>query len=290
MKIFISDLDGTLLDEKGCVPEKSVEILKRLEEKGVLFTVASARTPLSAAFILEPLRLRIPAILLNGCMLYDLEKRRILWYQEKKAGLTGLLLAVEKTSDGTETLCMELDPEAGELWEGYFDLERLEACLGIRNGFGDRDRTGAVERPMVYGLYMDREPGRLEQMAKALGRTPGLTLDFYKDIYRDSCWCLEIFSGEASKRSAALRLKKMCGADYLIGFGDGVNDLPLFEACDEAYAVSNGCEALKEAADRVIRSNLENGVALFMEEWEDHAENTDRQSLPFEHCVKGGAV
>ena len=111
MKIFISDLDGTLLDEKGCVPEKSVEILKRLEEKGVLFTVASARTPLSAAFILEPLRLRIPAILLNGCMLYDLEKRRILWYQavgkekrrqvieeEKKAGLTGLLLAVEKTS------------------------------------------------------------------------------------------------------------------------------------------------------------------------------------------------
>lgn len=48
MKIFISDLDGTLLDEKGCVPEKSVEILKRLEEKGVLFTVASARTPLSA--------------------------------------------------------------------------------------------------------------------------------------------------------------------------------------------------------------------------------------------------
>ena len=66
MKIFISDLDGTLLDEKGCVPEKSVEILKRLEEKGVLFTVASARTPLSAAFILEPLRLRIPAILLNG--------------------------------------------------------------------------------------------------------------------------------------------------------------------------------------------------------------------------------
>ena len=120
MKIFISDLDGTLLDEKGCVPEKSVEILKRLEEKGVLFTVASARTPLSAAFILEPLRLRIPAILLNGCMLYDLEKRRILWYQavgkekrrqvieeEKKAGLTGLLLAVEKTSDGTETLCME---------------------------------------------------------------------------------------------------------------------------------------------------------------------------------------
>lgn len=46
-------------------------------------------------------------------------------------------------------------------------------------------------------------------------------MDFYKDIYRDSCWCLEIFSGEASKRSAALRLKKMCGADYLIGFGDG---------------------------------------------------------------------
>ena len=58
---------------------------------------------------------------------------------------------------------MELDPEAGELWEGYFDLERLEACLGIRNGFG----TGIGQEPwsvrwcMVFTWTGSR---RLEQM------------------------------------------------------------------------------------------------------------------------------
>ena len=41
----------------------------------------------------------------------------------------------------------------------------------------------------------------------------------------------------------------------LIGFGDGKNDLSLFEACDEAYAVSNACRELKERACGILENS-----------------------------------
>ena len=44
-------------------------------------------------------------------------------------------------------------------------------------------------------------------------------------------------------------------------FGDSVNDLPMFKAADEAYAVSNALDELKNVATAVIGSNEEDAVA-----------------------------
>ena len=121
-------------------------------------------------------------------------------------------------------------------------------------------------------------------MAGFLGKEPGLSLDLYRDIYTEDRWCLEITSGETSKKQGAEELKRMCGADRMIGFGDGENNLPLFEACEEAYAVANGCESLKKAADGVIGSNLEDGVAVYMEErCRDYAEDSCGEPLSFKY-------
>lgn len=50
--------------------------------------------------------------------------------------------------------------------------------------------------------------------------------------------------------------------DHLIGFGDSWNDVPLFRACDEGYAVANASENLKQISTDVILSNAEDGVAV----------------------------
>ena len=51
------------------------------------------------------------------------------------------------------------------------------------------------------------------------------------------------------------------GYSRLIGFGDSWNDVPLFQACDEGYAVANASDELKQLATAVILSNAEDGVA-----------------------------
>ena len=92
---------------------------------------------------------------------------------------------------------------------------------------------------------------------------PWLNLTFQQELYRQEYW-LEITSEKATKAQAALRLKKELGCSRLVAFGDAMNDLPLFAAADESYAVANALPEVKAAATAVIGSNEENGVARFL--------------------------
>ena len=47
-------------------------------------------------------------------------------------------------------------------------------------------------------------------------------------------------------------------------FGDGKNDVDMFELADEAYAVANAVPELKAKATAVIGGNNEDGVAKWL--------------------------
>lgn len=66
------------------------------------------------------------------------------------------------------------------------------------------------------------------------------------------------------------------GCDRIVVFGDSVNDISMFEIADEAYAVENAIDELKEKATSVIDSNDEDGVAkLLSERWDGDKFVTD---------------
>ena len=68
----------------------------------------------------------------------------------------------------------------------------------------------------------------------------------------------------ASKAHGMQKVKELIGCDRVVVFGDALNDLPMFEAADEAYAVSNAAEQLKKVATDVIGSNEQDGVARWL--------------------------
>ena len=76
MELFISDLDGTLLNGNAEVTEFTRDTLNRLMAKGLNFTAATARTLASAGKILSGLDLKLPVILMNGVLIYGGEKIR----------------------------------------------------------------------------------------------------------------------------------------------------------------------------------------------------------------------
>ncbi|HBC91681.1 MAG TPA: hypothetical protein DCZ10_01925 [Pelotomaculum sp.] len=79
---------------------------------------------------------------------------------------------------------------------------------------------------------------------------------------------LEAYSHNASKYNAVNYIRNCFRFETIIGFGDNLNDIPLFNACDECYAVSNAIEQLKEKATGVIADNDSEGVAQFIAERE----------------------
>lgn len=51
----------------------------------------------------------------------------------------------------------------------------------------------------------------------------------------------------------------------LVVFGNGKNDIDMFELADESYAVQNAHEELKKYATAIISSNDEAAVAHWLE-------------------------
>lgn len=64
--LYISDLDGTLLNSNSIVTSHSVENINLLLQKGMLFTIATARTPATVVPLLKQLQLDLPVVLMNG--------------------------------------------------------------------------------------------------------------------------------------------------------------------------------------------------------------------------------
>ena len=59
--------------------------------------------------------------------------------------------------------------------------------------------------------------------------------------------------------------------EKVISFGDAMNDIDVFNISDEAYAVANAFDELKQLAKGVIDSNNDDGVA----KWLDNNMNGD---------------
>ena len=73
------------------------------------------------------------------------------------------------------------------------------------------------------------------------------------------------------KANAIIQLKDYLGCEKVISFGDAMNDIDMFNISDEAYAVANAFDELKQLAKGVIDSNNDDGVA----KWLDNNMNGD---------------
>jgi hydroxymethylpyrimidine pyrophosphatase-like HAD family hydrolase len=80
---------------------------------------------------------------------------------------------------------------------------------------------------------------------------------------------LEVMAAGVSKgRGLALALEhRGLAPGGVIALGDEENDLPLFDAAGFSVAPANAKDKVREAADRVVGSNAEDGVAVFLEEF-----------------------
>ncbi len=61
-----------------------------------------------------------------------------------------------------------------------------------------------------------------------------------------------------------MQLKSMLACDKVVAFGDGKNDIAMFEVADESYAVANAVDELKDKATGIIESNEADGVAKWL--------------------------
>lgn len=269
MELFITDLDGTLLDRNAELSEESAEILNRLIGGGMNFTAATARTIASAGKILSGLDLRLPLILMNGVLIYDPVKREYEVVNRLPREVSEHILKRRRELNIAPFMYTMRD---GEM-HTYFDRLVNEAMHEFYEertrkyykSFTQASRLEKVQDDIIYLCFIDSRE-RLLPLYDELSADSTVGLTFYKDIYSDGMWYLEVFSSAASKEAGVKYLREKYGFDRITAFGDNLNDLPMFAAADVKIAVKNAARELISGCDRVIGANTENGVAKYLEE------------------------
>jgi hypothetical protein len=75
-RLYVSDLDGTLLDPGGRISDVSLGILTELLAEGMPFTVASARSVVTMREVLRGLPVALPIVEFNGAFISELASGR----------------------------------------------------------------------------------------------------------------------------------------------------------------------------------------------------------------------
>lgn len=265
--LYLTDLDGTFLNSEGGLSKRSADILNFLLDKGLLFTVATARTSATVLDMFSGVKLNLPLILMNGVVVFDtVNDKNILCHSIDKSSADEILDFFYKKNKAP----MLYFQKENYLEIHYSDLNNKyqAAYVGNRNElskkiFVYKEKLDIPsEDTLIYIVTLDK-PDEICDIRDSIVKSDKVTCAFYSDNYTD-CNFLECMNKNASKATAAMELKKLIGADRIVAFGDNLNDIPMFEIADECYAVSNSCEELKAIADGVIGSNDEDSVAEFL--------------------------
>lgn len=76
--LIVTDMDGTLQDYDGIMPEVNKEAIRKFTANGGHFAVATGRTHTNAARYLTGIPINTPCIFYNGSMLYDRQANKSL--------------------------------------------------------------------------------------------------------------------------------------------------------------------------------------------------------------------
>lgn len=262
--LYITDLDGTLLRSDGSLSKFTASAVNSLIGKGMVFSYATARSYVSASRVTAGLCESLPVIIFNGTFILDFSTGRMLrscYFSAEEARSI-----VEALTDGGVYPFVHRMTDEGEEFD-YIE-ERLSRGAAA---FAEERRSDPRRRPVngpdglagegIFHFTCIDERERLAPLYEALRER--FECVFYLDPYSREYW-LEVQPRGATKAEAVLYLKDALGCDRVVCFGDGVNDLSMFEVSDECYAVESACEEVKKRATAVIGSNDEDGVAKWL--------------------------
>ena len=249
----VSDLDGTLLRSDGSISSSTMDLLLSIRSIGTPLVVATARTPRAVRKVRGYQALG-RVVCANGAVVWDAARDEVV--REVSFDSAALTAAVAELR--------AVLPEAAL------------ALLSAQKMFVD-ERYVALRRNGAAGaeLFTDvTEVLSQHHIVMVAVRHPSFTADQLIGAASTAFGSLgsASFAGaptidiapRATTKAAAVADEMTaagCPAGATVAFGDMPNDLPLFAWAGWACAVANSHPSVLEAADEVVPSNDDDGVA-----------------------------
>lgn len=254
IRLIAVDVDGTLLNSRKELTDPVRAAVAAVRERGVLFTIATGRDILGLRKLGDLLSEGVPVITYNGAEL-------------RRAGSEELILGTYMQTDAArEVIGRGLSGgfsvivwSRGELFIG----QPGPACAGYSEMYGIREKELRDPELLIRrGVTKIIWAGRGEEIAELERRLHARPI-------RDTVCCtseasyLEFMASGVDKGAGLAAAAEALGLTrrQVMAVGDGHNDLPMLRWAGCSAAMGNASESVREAADFVVPSSDDDGLA-----------------------------
>lgn len=272
------DLDGTLLDNNDKIPQKNIDVIKRLQNDGHVISIITGRPFRSSKHIYEELGLNSIMGNHNGAILHNPSDPGFIATEN---GVNRRLIA-EFTSDplfvdNVENFAVEtktkLVIKKSDKWlEEFFFIEG-ELEIEVSDSLNEMIENLPID-PYSMLVLMKSKISK-EDMSRAI-------LDL-KTKYGDSLtfrsWqhpkvkdqiVLEVNPISTDKGHALRKIRNYHNihAHKTMVFGDGLNDVQMFDESAHSIVMKNADESIRFfGSDMTFETNHNAGVGDYLEKW-----------------------
>lgn len=265
IKLVAIDMDGTTFDNKGQISELNIEAICRACRMGIFIVPATGRSFYELPRQIYEIEEIQYFVVSNGAVVCNRDGIP-LYTNEIPFDSAAEILDILEQYDVMKELYIAGRPmaEQAKLSEAsfrYYNIDPkyfsvlLEARQPIESAAGYlHQKQYAVEKLNLFFKSLSQRSGFIEKMG-TFAEAVELTSSMDNNV--------EINKRGANKGAglAALCSKLHIPAQKVLAMGDSDNDITMLRYAGTGVAVSNACNALKQAADFITCSNDENAVA-----------------------------
>ncbi len=256
--IIMTDLDGTLLNDKKQISEKDMASLEEFRSKGGTFAVATGRGYAMARPIVEKLDIHTPCVIFNGAAVYDFDADKFLWHSSMPAcAVEYIKILGERFPDiGIEILHEKLVyvTNYNETVREHMELEHIEPVIC------DVEEVPTDNWLKVLIAYPPEEIHRIIEFTKT-------DCNRFVNWVHSSPMYYEMLPEGISKGSGYKRLLEYGGFKdkFTVAMGDYGNDYDMVKNADLGVAVANALDSVKSAAKLVVGDNNSSPLSQVIE-------------------------
>lgn len=264
-KIFFTDLDGTLLNDKKEITPKTRELLCQLTEQGHYLVFISGRPMMSVIEARKALPVsdkNLYLIASNGGVIYDAEKKEILKENRLTLEQTDYVLKFcEQAGVHSHTYTDDAIVSKRQSEELTFYQQTIHMPSLITD-----DIIGNLDKPPLKCIAISAQKEKLEAVKEGLSSWAKgqVHLMFSNDRL------LEMIPITSGKGTALKWLSEYLNIPIsnTLAAGDMENDISMLEAAGVGVAMLNGAPQVKALADRVtVTDNNNDGLVPILKEF-----------------------
>ncbi len=267
MKLFATDLDGTLLDRQGRLRDRDREAIARARAKGVVVTIATGRLVSGTLPIARALGLDVPIVCADGAVLAD-PVSGVPVHTERlpSATVLDLLSRLDEHHIAKFVFTKETIHGCSRGWEHHRYVSGWSPEIVTHDNLEEAEWTRDAHGPLfVVGIGGKEVDSVMEWTRRELPDVEDLTFSVSWGEHR----VMRVIRRGSSKGAGLARLASRLGiprSDIAVA-GDWHNDLPMFELAGRSFAMDHAPSDVKAAATDVLAPGVYDtgGVAAALE-------------------------